>query len=146
MELRFFKKEEITESKAIYAGVYQFKIGLVRDSEDKYLSLYIGESYSMLIRCSEHLYEVFHNDPSYFGFTQDNINDDSLMLIVDVYKSISLPDDISNSERDNILRNKEIEAIQALHPILQNETNDHVKPNCVEIVQAAIIKLKSNSK
>ena len=146
MKLRFFEKGGIMGAKAIYAGVYQFKIGLAMDSEDKYLSLYIGESYSMLLRCSEHLYEVFHNDPSYFGFTHDNINDDSLMLIVDVYKSISLPDNISNRERDIILRNEEIEAIHKLHPIIQNETNDKVRADCVDIVQTAISKLKDKSK
>lgn len=146
MKLRFFEKDGIMGSKAIYAGVYQFKIGLVVDSEDNYLPLYIGESYSMLLRCSKHLYEVFHNDPSYFGFTKDDINDDSLMLIVDVFKSISLPDDISNSERDIILRNEEIEAIHKLHPIIQNETNDKVRADCVDIVQTAISKLKDKSK
>lgn len=55
MKIRFFEKDNKFNDKALGAGVYQFKIGLLGDEPENYLSLYVGEAYSMAIRCSNHL-------------------------------------------------------------------------------------------
>ena len=122
------------------------KIGMFNDDEENYLPLYIGESYSMLLRCSNHLYELFHNDPSYFGLTKEDLKDDELQLIVDIYEKISLEDNISNSDRDILLHEKEIVAIKKLMPLSQNQTNDNLNRNRSAIVKEAIKKLKSCNK
>lgn len=143
MIIKFFDKDGHVNPEAIYAGVYQFKIGVLGDDEDKYLPLYIGESYSMLSRCSDHLYEVFHTDPSYFGLTDENLKNEKLQLIADVYKGVSLPEGIANSERDILLRLEEKTAIIELEPLSQKKNSDNLKENRVEVVQAAITALLS---
>ena len=142
MKIKFFEKNGHINPESIYAGIYQFKIGLLNDDEENYLPLYIGESYSMLSRCSNHLYELFHNDPSYFGFTKEDLKDDELQLIVDIYEKVSLEDNISNSDREILLREKEIVAIKKLMPLSQNRTNDNLNKNRSAIVKEAIKKLK----
>ena len=144
MKVKFFERNGLLNLNAVYAGVYQFKVGVLDDDEEKYLPLYIGESYSMLSRCSNHLYEVFHTDPSYFGLTEENLEDDRLQLIVEIYESIPLEKDISNSERDIKLRQKETSAIKAAKPLSQNESNDNLRKDRVKVVQDAIDKLLSS--
>lgn len=117
MIIKFFEKDGHINADSIYAGVYLFKIGLINEEEKNYLTLYIGESYSMLSRCSNHLYELFHNDPSYFGLSEENLKDNELQLIVDIYEKVPLEDNISNSDRDILLREKEIAAIKKLSPL-----------------------------
>lgn len=146
MKIKFFEKDGHINPEAIYAGIYQFKIGLLNDNEEKYLPLYIGESYSMLLRCSNHLYELFHNDPSYFGLTEVDLKDDKLQLIVDIYEKVSSEDNISNSDRDILLREKEMAAIEKLMPLSQNQTNDNLNRNRSAIVKEAIEKLKLRNK
>ena len=145
MKIKFFEKDGRLNPEAIYAGVYQFSIGVQENTEDSSLPLYIGESYSMLSRCSNHLYEIFHTDPSYFGLTKENLEDERLQLIVDIYvdkhERIYLPDGISNSDRDILLRSKEKSAIEERHPLSQNSTNDNLRKDRVEIVQDAIRSL-----
>ncbi len=146
MKIRFFEKDGHIDPDAICAGVYQFRIGLLNDNEKNYLTLYVGESYSMLIRCSNHLYEIFHNDPSYFGFTKENLKDRELQLLVDIYDKVSLGDNISNSGRDILLRENEMEAIEKLKPLSQNVTNDNLNRQRSIIVKKAIDELKSKGK
>lgn len=141
MKIKFFDKNGCIDSDAIYAGVYQFKIGLLDDSEDKYLSLYIGESYSMISRCSNHLYEVFHTDPSYFGLKTEDLKNGTLQLIVEVYKKVSIPNGTTNSERDILLRTEEESAIKKLGSLSQLSESDNLKKNRVEVVEDAIKKL-----
>lgn len=144
MVISFFEKNGHINPEAIYAGVYQFKIGVLGDPEERYLSLYIGESYSMLSRCSNHLYEVFHTDPSYFGLSKENLENEKLQLVVDIYKRIILPDGISNSDRDIMLRTEELSAIKKAEPLSQNKNNDHLKTDRVMVVQKAIETLLHN--
>ena len=92
------------------------------------------------------LYELFHNDPSYFGLTKEDLKDDELQLIVDIYEKVSLEDNISNSDRDILLHEKEIVAIKKLMPLSQNQTNDNLNRNRSAIVKEAIKKLKSCNK
>lgn len=143
MKLKFFEKDGQLNLEAISAGVYLFKLGVLGDSEEQYFPLYIGESYCMLSRCSNHLYEVFHTDPSYFGLTKKNLENEQLQLVVDIYKRIPLHDGISNSDRDINLRAEEMSAIKKLRPLTQNESNDNLKKNRVEIVQEKITALLS---
>lgn len=144
MEIKFFEKDGHIDPEAIFAGVYQFKIGALGDNEEQYLSLYIGESYSMLSRCSNHLYEVFHTDPSYFGLTKENLENEKLQLVADIYKSVKLPDGISNSDRDILLRAEEMSAIKEVGSLSQNKNNDNLKADRVKVVQNAIETLLSN--
>lgn len=144
MEIKFFEKDNHINLEAIFAGVYQFKIGVLGDNEEQYLSLYIGESYSMLSRCSNHLYEIFHTDPSYFGLTKENLENEKLQLVVDIYKRVELYDGISNSDRDILLRTEEMAAIRKVGTLSQNENNDNLKKDRVKVVQEAIEKLLSN--
>lgn len=143
MKVSFFERTGHLNLDAIYAGIYQFKIGVLGDNENEYMSLYIGESYSMLSRCSAHLYEVFHTDPSYFGLTKENLENEKLQLIVDIYKSIPLPDGITNSDRDILLRAEEKSAIETVGALSQNKNNDNLRQDRVEVVQDAIKKLLS---
>lgn len=144
MEIKFFEKDNHINPEAIFAGVYQFKIGVLGDNEEQYLSLYIGESYSMLSRCSNHLYEVFHTDPSYFGLKNEDLENERLQLVVDIYKRVELPSGISNGDRDILLRTEEMVAIKKMGPLSQNENNDNLKKDRVKIVQKAIETLLSN--
>ena len=141
MKISFFKKGEMLDSQAIKAGVYQFKIGVIGDDESNYVSLYVGESYSMMIRCSNHLYEVIHNDPTYFGLKKMHIDNEKLNLIVEVYESVEIPKGTSNSERDRMLRDREIIAIKTLKPLAQLETSDNLKKNRVEVVGDVLDKM-----
>lgn len=143
MKIRFFEKDRHINTEVIYAGVYQFKIGVLGNDKN-HLPLYIGKSYSMISRCSYHLYEVFHNDPSYFGLTSENLTNEELELIVEAYKYVPLNDNITNSERDILLRSEEKLAIENLKPLSQNGNNDNLKKNRVEVVQSAITELLSN--
>lgn len=144
MEIKFFEKDGHINPESIYAGVYQIKIGVKGDVEEKYLPLYIGESYSMLLRCSYHLYEVFHTDPTYLGLTKEDLENEKLLLVVDTYKRVELSDEISNSDRDILLRTEELSAIKSIMPLSQNENNDNLKKNRVMVVQNAIKTLLSN--
>lgn len=144
MVIKFFEKDGHINPEAIYAGIYQFKIGVLGDNEEQYLSLYIGESYSMLSRCSNHLYEVFHTDPSYFGLTKENLKNEKLQLVVDIYKRVDLPYGISNGDRDILLRTEEMSAINKVGPLSQNEYNDHLRKDRVKVVQKAIETLLHN--
>lgn len=147
MKIKFFDNNGCMRPDAICAGVYQFKIGLLDDEknkeENKYLSLYVGESYSMALRCSSHLYEVFHTDPSYFGLTRQNLEDNRLLLIAEIYEKVEVSDETTNSERDILLREKEKAAIEKLCPLSQLQGSDRLNKDRVEIVQKAIEKLLS---
>ena len=65
-----------------------------------------------------------------------------MQLIVDIYEQVSLEDNISNSDREILLREKEIVAIKKLMPLSQNRTNDNLNKNRSAIVKEAIKKLK----
>ena len=70
------------------------------------------------------------------------MKDDELQLIVDIYEQVSLEDNISNSDREILLRENEIVAIKKLMPLSQNRTNDNLNKNRSAIVKEAIKKLK----
>lgn len=144
MKISFFEKENSIDQAAIGAGVYQFKIGLAGDKKEKFLSLYIGESYSMMSRCSNHLYNVFFNDPAYFGLKKEHIENDKLELSVEVYESVNVKGK-TYSERDCLLREIELSAIEKEKPLSQSQTSDTLSKKRVEVVSAAIDKLLSHN-
>lgn len=141
MVIQFFQKNGVIDPLAIHAGIYQFKIGRINDKEEEYLSLYIGESYSMIVRCSNHLYEVFHTDPTYFGLKSEHLENDKLKLIVEVYESVKIPDVMTYSDRDQLLCERELDAIKKRNPLSQLSTSDRLRKDRVKVVEDAINKL-----
>ncbi len=144
MKISFFEENNKFKEEALGAGVYQFKIGLLGDELESYLSLYVGESYSMAIRCSNHLYEIFKNDSTYFGLGKEHLDDERLELLVDIYEPVSIEENMTHSDRDFLLREREKEAIKELKPLSQLSTSDNLNPNRVDVVGKAIKKLLNN--
>lgn len=136
MKIELFQNESgFMDSNALKAGVYE--ICIYRDGDkSKSIPLYIGESFCMIKRCGEHIYNVKKN-PLYLGLTDETFNDDNLILSFNVYEVV---EDCWNDtkERDVILEQHELAAIAKVHPVSQYETNDHVMRNAVEIVSSAI--------
>ena len=88
-------------------------------------------------RCSQHLYETFHNDPGYLGLTKEHLEDPDLYISFEVYEAI--PECWSSvKERDEILKEKEANAISSLHPVSQYETSDRVLPDRISVVSEKI--------
>lgn len=140
MKVKFFDVDGHVDACAFGAGVYQIKIGLVHAPEQA-LPLYIGESFSMICRCSEHLYAVFCNDPAYFGLSADHLHDSRLELIVEVYQSVEISKDMSYRDRDVLLRKRERDAIITQKPLSQTGFNDHLRSDRVDVVGQAISKM-----
>lgn len=146
MEIRFFEEVDFLNKKAIGPGIYNIKIGLSGDNNAEYNSLYIGQSYSMMTRCSAHLYELY-KEPSYFGLKCDDLSNDNLELIVEVYESVNVDEGLSSKDRDILLREKELEAIKKLNPLSQLATSDRLNKERVDIVQRFLReKLNQNGK
>ena len=136
MKITFFQKDGTFNEDAIHAGVYIIKIGLVDKPEER-LPLYIGESYSMAIRCGHHLYEVFHTDPAYFGLTSEHLKNDKLEMIMEVYKLLSNKE-ITNGERNCTLKEMEHDAIKDVKPLSQLATSDRLNKERKNVVGKAI--------
>lgn len=127
MKINFFNNNGYVKEEAIGAGIYQFKL----KKGDIVKSLYIGKSYSILLRCAQHVYEL-KKDKSYFGLT-NNWDDDELELIVDIYEIVDV-DKLSTSDRDILLREKELNAIIKEKPLVQLETSDRLRADRVDQV------------
>ncbi len=56
--------------------------------------MYIGESYSMMARCATHLYKLY-KEPSNFGLKDDDLSNDNLELIVEIYESVNIDKNLS---------------------------------------------------
>lgn len=98
----------------------------------------------MISRCSNHIFEVFHKDSTYFGLDKKYIENSKLELIVEVYKPLQIPEGMSYSERDVLLRKEELKAIKMEKPLSQLLTSDNLKKNRVEVVGAALDRLLKN--
>lgn len=145
MKIRFFEENEFLSKKAIGPGVYNIKIGLSGESKAEYKSLYIGESYSLMSRCSTHLYKLLQ-DPSYFGLEPEDLSNDNLELIFEVYESLNVDEKLSLGDRDTLLREKELEAIKKLKPLSQLETSDWLNKKRSDIVEEFLNELLKNEK
>lgn len=105
-------------SNALDPGVYQIEI----KKENNKKVLYIGESVYPLVRCSEHLFNL-KNDPYYFGFTNETIEDSSTSLIFSILKN----------EKDVIKRkSREKELIKEKTPLSQSGISDRLSKMRVE--------------
>lgn len=67
---------------AIGAGIYEVTMNF----NNKDTSLYIGESVFIFVRCAIHLYKI-KNNPNYFGFDSESIENDKITLIFSLLKS-----------------------------------------------------------
>lgn len=98
---------------AIGGGIY--KISIKRDEEQEVL--YIGESFSMIVRCAAHLYSL-SNSPEYFGFTDENIERTDITIVIEVLEV----------EKDKQIRKqKEKQYIKEYKPITQSGISDRMK-------------------
>ena len=140
MKVKFFEKDTGLDKNSIGAGVYRFKIGVkTSEKDDDFLTLYIGESLTMLKRCGEHMYELYKN-PKYFGLSERHLSDDDLELVVEVYQK--LDSRYSYPKTKYHLRKMESLAIAKLKPLSQNKHSDRLNKNRVNIVGNAIDELK----
>jgi hypothetical protein len=98
---------------AIGGGIY--KISIEREGEQKVL--YIGESFSMLIRCAMHLYSLSIS-PGYFGFTDETIERSDIAIIVEV---------LEEEKYKQIRKQKEKQYIKDNEPITQSGISDRMK-------------------
>lgn len=112
LQVQFFQNDVI---KAIKGGVYQISLQKV-DSER--CVLYIGESFSMLIRCVQHLYRL-RKYPEYLGMTTETLRDQNLILMFEI---------LELEEAMGIRRKKEKEYIKKYRPLLQSGLSDRMLP------------------
>ncbi|HEL1592495.1 hypothetical protein [Streptococcus suis] len=112
LQVQFFQNDVI---KAIKEGVYQISLQKV-DSER--CVLYIGESFSMLIRCAQHLYRL-RKYPEYLGMTTETLRDQNLILMFEI---------LELEEAMGIRRKKEKEYIKKYRPLLQSGLSDRMLP------------------
>ncbi len=139
MKIELFKNNDgLLIPDAVKAGVYKVSVVLESDKSKRF-TLYIGESFSLIARCGNHVYNAYKS-PSYFGLTEEQFNDDRLILEFSIYEIV---DEVwvDDDERDLILRQHEREAIIKEKPVSQFSTSDHVRPDAKDSVTAAINKL-----
>lgn len=108
MKVEFFNDKLV---EAIGAGIYGIYLN------NRMNLLYIGESEFVMVRCSEHLYEI-QKGTGYLGFTNEINNNDDFTLIFDLLDSIS---DTGNRKKS------EKELIQSLDPKQQSRISDRIK-------------------
>ncbi|MDG4508970.1 hypothetical protein ACTGZS_09315 [Streptococcus suis] len=112
LQVQFFQNDVI---KAIKGGVYQ--ISLQKDDGERRV-LYIGESFSMLIRCAQHLYQL-RKYPEYLGMTTETLRNQNLILMFEI---------LELEEAMGIRRKKEKEYIKKYRPLLQSGLSDRMLP------------------
>ncbi|MEG3297206.1 hypothetical protein [Streptococcus suis] len=112
LQVQFFQNDVI---KAIEGGVYQISLQKV-DGERRVL--YIGESFSMLIRCAQHLYQL-RKYPEYLGMTTETLRNQNLILMFEI---------LELEEAMGIRRKKEKEYIKKYRPLLQSGLSDRMLP------------------
>ncbi|HEM3570015.1 TPA: hypothetical protein U1B89_002040 [Streptococcus suis] len=112
LQVQFFQNDVI---KAIKGGVYQISLQKV-DGERRVL--YIGESFSMLIRCAQHLYQL-RKYPEYLGMTTEILRDQNLILMFEI---------LELEEAMGVRRKREKEYIKKYRPLLQSGLSDRMLP------------------
>ncbi|HEM6557570.1 TPA: hypothetical protein U2E34_001982 [Streptococcus suis] len=110
LQVQFFQNDVI---KAIKGGVYQISLQKV---DGERCVLYIGESFSMLIRCAQHLYQL-RKYPEYLGMTTEILSDQNLILMFEI---------LELEEAMGIRRKKEKEYIKKYRPLLQSGLSDRM--------------------
>ncbi|RRN48647.1 hypothetical protein EI220_10995 [Streptococcus suis] len=112
LQVQFFQNDVI---KAIKGGVYQISLQKV---DGERCVLYIGESFSRLIRCAQHLYQL-RKYPEYLGMTTETLRDQNLILMFEI---------LELEEAMGIRRKKEKEYIKKYRPLLQSGLSDRMLP------------------
>ena len=115
IKIDYFSKNLI---EAIGAGIY--KISIIKENGDT-APLYIGESIFVLVRCATHLFELKKN-PNYFGFTEENINDEKITLKFEMLHQIDDKIERKRCEKEIIQ-----ETLKKQELICQNGISDRMK-------------------
>lgn len=115
IEIDYFSKNLI---EAIGAGIY--KISIIKENGDT-APLYIGESIFVLVRCATHLFELKKN-PNYFGFTEENINNEKITLKFEMLHQIDDKIERKRCEKEIIQ-----ETLKKQELICQNGISDRMK-------------------
>ena len=95
--------------------------------------MYIGESVHVIVRCSEHLYQL-KSEPKYFGFTSKTIDREDITLTFKLIESIDDKKERKLKEKKLITENK---------PLSQSGISDRQK-EIEEKIQALDSFLNSN--
>ncbi|MCI8605161.1 MAG: hypothetical protein HFE79_13635 [Ruminiclostridium sp.] len=117
MKIHFFETKEGFDNRAIKGGVYQIEL---KGAEGQIIPLYIGESVWITERCGQHLYALYNN-PSYFGLTSDDLNNDNLSLVFSVLGEVT--------DKKSVLgvgkyKDMELRYIKDNNPLTQLNTSD----------------------
>ncbi len=126
ININFFHDDFIN---AIGAGIYEIIVSIGEKSK----SLYIGESVHVMVRCSEHLYQL-KSEPKYFGFTSETIDKPDITLTFRLIESIDDKKERKLKEKKLIAENK---------PLSQSGISDRQK-EIEEKIQALDSFLNSN--
>lgn len=110
INIKFFNNDFIN---AIGAGIYEIIVSIRGKSK----SLYIGESVHVIVRCSEHLYQL-KSEPKYFGFTRETIDRSDITLTFKLIESI-------DDKKERKLKEKKL--ITANKPLSQSGVSDRQK-------------------
>lgn len=119
MQVDFFNASNGFDKKAIHGGIYQVEL-IMKSKVTEPISLYIGESVWIAVRCAQHLYSVFEN-PMYFGLSRDDLENDDLILKFKVLDSVEDKKSLIGVGR---YKQKELEYIKKLEPLTQLDTSD----------------------
>lgn len=108
--INFFNNNII---EAIGGGIY--KISARQNGKQEIL--YIGESFSMIIRCAAHLYSL-KNSPDYFGFTNETIKRTDIEIVIEV---------LEEEKNKKTRKQNEKKYIKDYEPIMQSGISDRMK-------------------
>lgn len=137
MRIDFFTTNGGMDKRAIKGGVYH--VELLKKDLPYTISLYIGESVCIAVRCGEHLYS-FYADPGYFGLKSEDLNNDELTLRFSVLQTLVGRKCILGVKR---YKDLELKYIQKEIPITQLRTSDRQiknKDEKIQVVQEEMLK------
>jgi len=136
MIINFFETTEGLDKRAAKGGIYH--VELLKKGAEQSISLYIGESVWVIERCGRHLYAFFEN-PSYFGLTENDLKNDSLILKFSLLEKIE--------DKKSVLgigkyKEAELRYIKDENPITQLSTSDKQISNIDEKVRRVQDEMK----
>ncbi|SEW00145.1 hypothetical protein [[Clostridium] fimetarium] len=136
MIINFFETAEGLDKRAVQGGIYH--VELLKKGEEQAISLYIGESVWIIERCGIHLYAFFEN-PSYFGLTKIDLEDDSLILKFSFREKIEGKKSVLSIGK---YKEAELRYIKEDNPITQLSTSDNQIRNIDEKVRRVQDEMK----
>ena len=132
IKVELFKKNGDFQRESIDGGVYCISLSLVSDRE-KQITLYVGESGSMLHRCSRHLCRIFEN-AEYMGLDKEDLERQDLVLMFSVLEKLT---DKKIREIRTYLDTEKY-YIEKLKPLTQLESSDRQRKDKYRCVQDAM--------